>query len=311
MSDRVLLVVNPAAGSGRTGHVFDDLRRPIERALGAVDVEFTRAPGHASAIAREAATAGRRRIVAVGGDGTFSEVAAGVLESRVPSAVGLIHQGTGGDFRRSLGLEHRLDRYLEAIARDAPEPLDAGLVRHRARDGAMRERFFVNALSVGMGGLVDRYVEESKLGLSGTAAYLTASLEALAKGAAGRLTCQVVEGGEERVERLETRLLAVCNGRYFGGGMRIAPTAELCDGAFDVIALTGAARLPLLRAMASVYRGEHLELAGVRHFRASELSMELLGDAEQERFLLDVDGEWAGALPVTVRVLPRALRVLR
>ncbi len=310
MSERVLLVVNPASAGGRTALGFEALRRPIERALGPVDVAFTQRAGHATELAKAAALEGRRRIVAVGGDGTFSEVAAGVLEAKSAAAVGLLHQGTGGDFRRSLGLEHRLEVYLAAIARDAPRAIDAGVVTHLGRDGRASERFFVNVASLGMGGLVDRYVEEGTRLLGGKATYLAASLKALAVGAVGRLVCEVELDGERRTERLESRLVAVCNGRYFGGGMQIAPEAELDDGAFDVVALTGPGRLPVLGAMAAVYRGGHLALRDVRSFRASALRLELANPDDADRFLLDVDGEWAGGAPVTVRVRPKALRVL-
>lgn len=310
MSERVLFVVNPASAGGKTARLWDELQRPVENVVGPFDVLFTARAGHATVLAREAALAGRRRIVAVGGDGTFSEVAAGVLGAKSDAAVGVIHQGTGGDFRRSLGLEHRLDRYLAAIARDAPKAVDAGRVTCVGRDGAPHERFFVNVASLGMGGLVDKYVGEGTRLLGGTATYLAASLKALANGAVGRLEVRLTLDGVTRTEQLETRLIAVCNGRFFGGGMQIAPMASLDDGAFDVIAIAGAHRLPALAAMGAVYRGKHLTLKGVTHWRASEVALRLFNVHDADRFLLDVDGEWAGQAPVTISVLPRALRVL-
>lgn len=309
-SDRPLLVVNPASCGGRTGRIFDRLLRPVERALGPIDARLTTCPGDGRRIAREAALEGRRRIVAVGGDGTFSEVASGVLEAQSGAAVGLIHQGTGGDYRRSLGIEHRLDAYLAALARNEPRAVDAGRVEFTDVEGRPASRFFVNVLSFGMGGLVDKYVGESGRALGGQAAYFVASLKALAVGALGRLECEVEHEGERRPVRMQTRNLAVCLGRWFGGGMHVAPGASLDDGLFDVVAIGGERRLPVLGLSSALYKGEHLTRPDVHHLRASALDIRLHNEADADRFLLDVDGEYAGRGPLRVTLLPKALRVL-
>lgn len=309
-----LLIVNPASGGGRTGRLLEELRRPVETVLGACELEVTNASGHARSIAREAASQGRDRIVAVGGDGTFSEVADGILSSDRHgdrSAIGLIHQGTGGDFRRSLALENRLDAFLAPIARGAPRAVDAGRVTYRDRSGNEAVRHFMNVASLGLGGLVDKYVGQGTRLLGGSALYLASSLEALARGAVGRLTLDVTHaGGRAETLRLKTRILAVCNGRFFGGGMQLAPMAALDDGVFEVIAVEGEHRLPLVRILAAVYGGTHLGMAGVRHLRVTSISIRLENEDVSDRFLLDVDGELAGSAPVRIDVLPKRLQVL-
>jgi diacylglycerol kinase (ATP) len=306
---RPLLIVNPAASGGRTRQVWGDLLRPIEHALGPCEVVFTERSGHATELACDAASS-FDRVIAVGGDGTCSEVAAGLLESGSAAAMGLIHQGTGGDFRRSLGLENRLDQYLSVIARHEPRSIDAGQIEFTGRDGQRQRRRFINVASVGMGGLVDKYVGEGSRMLGGKVTYLVASLKALANGAVGRLRVEATLAGETRSVRIQTRILAICNGRFFGGGMEIAPRASLDDGAFDVVAMEGTDRLPLLGSMAAVYQGKHLSRPGVVHFRASALALSLDNGEDTERFLVDVDGEYVGRMPITVSVLPKALRVL-
>lgn len=305
-----LLIVNPASCGGRTAKLFPELRRPIAHWLGEVDVVETQRPGHATELARAAALDGRERIVAVGGDGTFSEVTAGVLDAGAPAAVGILHQGTGGDFRRTLGLEHRPDRYLEAVAKNAPRAVDAGRVTHRDRQGNETQRWFVNVLSVGMGGLVDQEVAKPNRLIGGSALYFAASVKSLVTGAVGRVVCDVEYAGERRTEHLETRMLAVCNGRYFGGGMEVAPMAQPDDGAFDVVVIGGEHRLPVLAASAAIYRGEHLKMRGVQHFKANRIALRLVNTDDTERFPLDVDGEAAGTVPVSIEVVPKALRVL-
>lgn len=303
-----LMIVNPASAGGRTGRVWRDLSRTIEMALGPCEVEVTRSSGHALTIAREAK--GFDRIVAVGGDGTFSEIVAGVIEGGHGAAVGLIHQGTGGDFRRSLGMEHRLDTYLGAIGRNDPELVDAAQVTYTDHEGRQQTRPFINAVSIGMGGLADKYVSEGSRLLGARAQYLMASLKALANVAVGRVVCDLELEGRKETVRMSTRILAICNGQYFGGGMQVAPMASLTDGVLEVMAFVGESRLPLLTAMGSIYSGEHVKRAGVEHYRVTAIDVRLENDHEGERFLLDVDGECLGRAPIRISVLPEAVNVL-
>lgn len=310
MSDqRPLLVVNPNAGGGKAKKVFPEIKPVVERALGPVDVVFTERGGHGIALARAAAEEGRSLVVAVGGDGTMNEVASGVLSAGVGArtAVGFIGQGTGGDFRRTLGIEHRLDRYVDALAKGTTRAVDAGKVRYVDAAGREAERYFINILSAGMGGLVDRYVADASRLLGPTAAYYGASLRALMTIERGRLRAEVTAGGETRQESISTHMIAICNGRYFGSGMQIAPMAAVDDGKLEVIAI-GGNKLALLGLSRAVYSGEHLGRAGTRHFACQRISLTLENAADAAAtFLIDCDGEPIGGLPLTVEVLPGAL----
>ena len=312
MIDKVLFIVNPASAGGRTASVWPALRSPIEARTGPFDERFTERSGHATELAEQAAREGRRRIIAVGGDGTISEVAAGVLKSESRgAAIGLVHQGTGGDFRRALGIEHRLDRYLEPIAKNAPRPIDAAEATFTDRDGRRVTRPFINVASFGMGGLVDKYVEEGTRTTGGSTTYLLSALKALATGGVGQIELRMQAEGRTTIERFETRMIAVCNGGFFGGGMNIAPAASLADGMLDIIAIKGRGRGPVLSAMAGIYTGTHTRQRDVHHWRASKVEIRLLNAVgEGDRFLLDLDGEWAGSGPLTFRAIPKALNVL-
>jgi YegS/Rv2252/BmrU family lipid kinase len=304
-----LLIVNPASSGGRTGRIWPDLRRTIEQALGSCEVEMTRAPAHAIEIARQAK--GFDRIISVGGDGTFSEVAAGVIEGGHGAAVGIIHQGTGGDYRKTLGIENRLDAYLGAIGRGQPRVVDVARAEYRGHDGQTGTRVFANAASIGMGGLVDKYVAEGSHMLGARAQYFMGSLKALINVAVGRIVAdlELAEGKQETI-RFPTRIVAVCNGQYFGGGMQIAPMATLDDGILEVLVFAGENRLPLLTAMNSVYSGQHVKHAAVHHYRVKSITLRLENDDEGDRFLLDVDGECLGRAPIKISVIPKALNVL-
>lgn len=307
-----LFVVNPRSGGGRTGRTLSELVRSIEKRLGEVDVVTTERAGHASELAERAAKAGRERVIAVGGDGTLSECTDGVLRAGAGGAVvlGLVAQGTGGDFRKTLGLEHRLDAYLDVIAEGHERRLDAGRARFVGHDGAPCERHFLNILSAGMGGLVDAHVARASRWLPGTAAYWVSSLRALVQIVPGRVRCTVGLGAEEHALTLCTYMLAVCNGRYFGSGMHVAPMAKPDDGVFEVVSMSAPGKLAFAMRSQKIYDGQHLAEEGVTHFSCDRLRLEVENEDAKKTFLLDVDGEPLGAPPLDIAVLSGAVRVL-
>ncbi|MDP9037328.1 MAG: diacylglycerol kinase family lipid kinase, partial [Myxococcota bacterium] len=266
-------------------------------------------PGHGIALARDGVREGHSLVIAVGGDGTLNEVANGVLEAGGDAAVAYIGQGTGGDFRRSVGMTHRLDAYVDAIASGSERRVDVGRLTYRSAGGAPCTRWFVNILSVGMGGLVDRYVAETTNVFGGGAAYLWASARALVNCQRARLRCRVTLAGEERERSIETFLIAVCNGRFFGGGMHVAPMAEPDDGRFEVVSLDAPSKVAFAAFSRRIYDGKHLAAPGVQHFGCDRLVIDLEDESARGVFLLDVDGEPLGALPVEVVLEPGKLRL--
>ncbi|MCL2448128.1 MAG: diacylglycerol kinase family lipid kinase [Polyangiaceae bacterium] len=304
-----LIIVNPSAAGGRAGRTFPAIRGVLERRLGEVDAVLTERGLHATELAAAAAGEGRRLVVAVGGDGTFHEVVNGVVAVGGDTRVGIVPIGTGGDFRRTLGLEHRLDVYVDALARGRERRVDVGRASWTAPGGHVESRVFVNILSVGMGGLVDRYVAKTTKAFGGKAAYMWASARALMGIRRGRLRCRVTLAGETREEQVHAYVIAVCNGRYFGGGMEMAPMARVDDARFEVVAMNAPSKLAFVAFSQRIYGGRHLSVPGVVHFACDRIAIDLDNDDARDVFLLDVDGEPAGRLPVTIELLPGALRL--
>ena len=308
-----LLIVNPRAGGGRTGSLFAKMQDPIERSLGGFDVTFTERGRHAVEIAKDAALAGRETVIAVGGDGSIHEVVSGLMAARVEGAkstrLGIIGQGTGGDFRKTLGIEHRLDQYCAAIAGGKTRAVDVGRFSYLDHNEESSSSFFINILSIGMGGLVDQYVADASRALGGTVAYFAASLKGLIHSEIGVLNCTIHEGASSRQEEIHSRMLAICNGRYFGSGMFVAPMAELDDGLFEVVDLGSASRLNFAMGSSKIYTGAHLKSPETKHFRCDKITIELVNKGIQDKYLLDVDGEPLGKLPLEVEVMPGALEV--
>jgi len=311
-NDVPLIVVNPRSGGRSTARVFAAMRGTIERALGKCEVAMTEHAGHGIDLARQGAIAGHPLVIAVGGDGTIHEVVNGLMQAKSSdygtgagkTALGIIGQGTGGDFRKTLGLEHRLDRYVEALASGKERSIDVG----KFSGGGKTGHYFVNILSVGMGGLVDRYVATAPRFLGGKAAYFGATLKALLNSQLGSMKVTVTKDDDTTEEHLvRSYMIALCNGRYFGGGMKVAPMAELDDGVIELVALGATSRIGFALTSGSIYSGEHLKQAGTVHLRAKKLRLELVNTSASAVYLLDVDGEAMGELPLDVELVPQAL----
>ncbi|MBW2273404.1 MAG: diacylglycerol kinase family lipid kinase [Deltaproteobacteria bacterium] len=302
MPAQTLVISNPASRSGATGRRWGEVEARLRAALGELAVERTRGPRDGERIAREAAQSGARRIVVAGGDGTANEVVSGLLAADLASKVevGLLPLGTGGDFLRTLGIPRTLDAAIAALRLGKTRCVDAGRLRYRDRAGEERVGYFLNVTSFGISGLVDVLVNQAPKFLGGRVSFFIGTLRGIVRYRAEEVAIRV-DG--ELVHEGPLALAAAANGRYFGGGMQIAPEARLDDGQLDVVVVGGASKARLLARFPSLYRGTHL-----RHPEASWCRGTCIeASAAPGRVWLDVDGDPLGTLPVTLEVLPRAL----
>lgn len=302
---RTFLVVNPESAGGTTGRRWPEIHAQVLRALGeGAEHAFTERPMHAADLTAEALRNGYRRIVAVGGDGTLNEVVNGFLRSGAPvppdARLALVPRGTGGDFRRTFDLNGSLSECCARLQGEV-RPLDVGRVRFTRADGTPGERYFVNVASFGVSGQVDRAVNSGSKAFGGKVSFFLASVRTLL-GWKDQTVRIRVDGGPE--ETLGITTLAVANGQYFGGGMRVAPEADPSDGQLDVTIWSGYHLKDFALKSASVYDGRHVRWAGTRTLRCRRLEA-----TSEEEVLLDVDGEQPGRLPATFEVLPGALRL--
>jgi YegS/Rv2252/BmrU family lipid kinase len=299
------LIVNPASAGGRTGRHYDAVARAVREALGEFDCEFTRMRGDGVALARDAARAGAPLVVAVGGDGTASEVADGIVsagDAAAATAFGAIPRGTGGDLRRTLGWPRDVAAAAALLARGADVRCDLGRVEYVGHDGRPAVRHFVNVAGFGIAGEVVRHAERAKA-LPGKAAFMVATARALLGWSDARVRWRA-DGGAWREERITS--VSVCNGRYFGGGMLVAPGALIDDGLFDVTAWKGLGLADFALKKGMLYDGTHVRLPNTERLQAKVIEAE---PVDTRPVLLDVDGEQPGSLPARFTIVPGALRV--
>lgn len=303
---RTLVLVNELAGAGAMADVFRRAEHPLRDAIGAFDVAFTDYVGHATKLVREALADGYRRVVVGGGDGTLNEVVNGWFGADgapiAPDArIALLTGGTGGDFRKTLGVTSR-EHALAAIIGDRAVPHDVGRVRFRTDAGTEGTRYFVNIASFGLSGLVDRHIPGYRQ-LGGKLAYVGATLRSMWGWRNPRVRV-VLDGAREVSQPIVT--VAVANGRYFGGGMEVAPRANPTDGQFHVTILGDLSRVELLMLTQKIYDGRHVEHPKVSTFVASSV----FAESADRAVYLDVDGEALGGLPAQIDMLPGALRIV-
>lgn len=301
---RPVAIVNPRSGGGLSQKGWAALVGPLSDGLGPVDVRFTEAKGDGRRIAHEEAAAGRGLIVAMGGDGTISEVADGILAAGGTSEMGIIPRGTGGDFRRSLDLDDDVGEAARRIHNTPARPIDVGLVSFVADDGSQAERHFVNVVSFGFSSDVARQANASSKRLGGRVAFLSATVRSLI-GYDNVDVVLSVDGQPER--RMNLLLAAVGNGRFFGGGMKICPEAMLDDGLFDLVTVGDLGRIGVMANIHRIYSGNHLTMKEVQGTRLRRMKV---APADREaKIPLEVDGETPGHLPASFELLQGALRV--
>lgn len=289
MTSPIAVVLNPVAGRGAATRLRPRIEQLLSvRAAGGWKIFTTTAPGEATAIAARCAAEGYELVAAAGGDGTLSEVMNGVIGT--PAALGLLPVGTGNDFARTVGLYGDLDRAVDTLLQGDPRPIDVGCVRGR---------WFLNIAGCGFDAVVAQRTNNGPRFLTGTAAYLLAVLQTLAtyRAAALRLTAD----GETIFRR--AMMCSVANARTYGGGMRIAPDAQLDDGLFDVCLLAEAGTVEFLRAFPQVFRGTHVSHPKITMLRARSVTIET-----DPPLPVLIDGDVAAPTPVTFTIQPAALR---
>ncbi|NVB37705.1 YegS/Rv2252/BmrU family lipid kinase [Pseudenhygromyxa sp. WMMC2535] len=302
-------IVNPMAQSGAAGDNWAQIRDALRVRLGGLRTRYTEGPGHAALLCREALEAGAQTILSVGGDGTCNEVLGGFVDpedghNRFPEAtLAVLAAGTGGDFQRMFG-RARLVRQVDRLCAAETRSVDYGVARFVDDDGRPRLRPFLNVASVGVSGEVVRQVNASNAQLGATAKYLLGTFQGIAR---WRNVQVEIQRDDEPARRVDLTLGIVANGQYFGAGMWVAPRAEIDDGQFDCVEVTGMSKRTLIATLAKVFEGRHLRVRGVEHSHGQKVSMRpVWAEAEVP---VELDGETVGRLPASFELRAGSLRL--
>src|SRR5207244_352884 len=246
--------------------------------FGACSVAFTESIGDGRTLAAQAAKQGTQLIIACGGDGTISEVANGIIDSRQETELGVLPSGTGGDFRRSLKLSTNVATAARTLRDGRTHLIDVGRVNFVNDGGAREIRHFVNVASFGMStAVLERQRSDdapkwlASLGpgrLSSKLSYAAATVQTTLQSSPSEVYVQLDEAAERRLRIVE---LAVANARYYGGAMKIAPDAKLDDGWCDVVTIGEAVACRIWADSPRLYLGAHLRMDEVSHALAKQV----------------------------------------
>lgn len=288
------VILNPAANAGRALSLLPVLTGALEAAGLRFQVHVTSGPGDATVAARRLVERGIPVALTVGGDGTINEVANGLLDQDT-TRLAIVPAGRGVDLIRSLNGATRPRLDVARLLTAAPRRIDLGL----ATFASGSQRAFVNVAGVGFDAEVARRAARSRL-----PGRHTPYLAGMASAIIGYQNQEMTVAIDNDHISGTMRAVLVANGQYFGGGFHIVPSASLDDGCLDVALISDIGRLDLLRAVPSLYRGEHTNHPHFRHIPAHDVQVTAPPPAQVE-----LDGEVVGAPPVTFSVLPGALWV--
>ncbi len=285
-------IVNPLAGSGRAAQCFAAVEDKLQSLGISYDKSITTGPHQGDALARRAIEAGAQTIVAVGGDGTINEVAAGVY-GHAGVKMGILPFGTGNDFARCLGIPFEPEGALAVLLHGFTRKMDGGLAN---------ELFFINIAGLGFDVEVLRATEKYKAKRNGMFPYMMGIFDALFHMRPIPMTIEV--NGQSIRE--DAMIVLVGNGQYFGGGMRAVPTAIPHDGLFDVRIVRKVSLPRFLTLLPAFIKGKLTETCSyLICLQTDELRVSC-----NESCTLDLDGELLGETPVTFKLMPGAIEMI-
>lgn len=287
-----LVIVNPTAGGGRAARLVPWLR---ERLATRPDVRLvvTQRAGDAERLAGSAADDGHDRIVAVGGDGTVQEIVNGLVgggtENGPEIAIGIVPVGSGNDLARSMRLPREPATAWTIAMGRGERHVDLAL----ATGADHRRRWFASAGGIGFDAQVAAAMASRAGWQAGQAGYLLTTLAELRRFANRRIELTIDGATTSRT----VLFVAIANGEYYGGGMRIAPGAAVDDAALDLCIVGDVSRTTALRQLVNLYRGTH-----VRHPQVEMARGRLIEVAGDPATLVHLDGEPFGHMPLRVEL---------
>ncbi len=307
-SRRTYVIFNPASGRGRGARRIAAYRRLLAEWLPDAVIGTTGHPGGERDLAEQAVAEGFDMVVAVGGDGTWSNVADRLVASGRDVIFGMLPNGTGNDFGRNLGFDPaKPSDAVQIIAAGRTRRVDVGYVGtlSAAEHTPQRSesRHFLNVVGFGFDIAVIDAAAGAKF-LKGELLYKITALQQLFRFPGVQAGLSSGSGERRRGQHL---MLTVSNGRYFGGGFPIAPEAHADDGKLHACMIRDASPMTRLRLFNMAERGRHVTSDQVEVL--DDTSFRLSFDAPP-RFEMDGDVRQSSSTEIDVRIVPGGLRVV-
>lgn len=278
---KIKFIINPAAGKGKALQVKQIIKNKLQQTQHHFSIEATAAPQDAIFLAQRTVSEKYDTIVAVGGDGTIYEVINGIAGSDIN--LGIIPAGTGNDLARTVGIPEDTDTALNLILQNCVKPIDIGSVNGK---------YFTNVASIGFDAEVVKELENIKKIASGTWAYIISVFKTLMTYRSKKVQLLL----DHRLIEREILLVAIANGKFYGGGMMVAPNADISDGYLDICLINKVPKLRFVKLFPTIFKGTHVQFPEVEYFKAKQVKILTNGN------IVNCDGEIVGCTPIAFKI---------
>ncbi len=293
---KIAIIVNPVAGNGKTINTLPIIKDFFNNHTDTIELKIvlSKNKNHITALAKTLSDEGIYEFIAVGGDGTLSELINGLnYMNNIQYKVGIIPWGTGNDFIKSINNENNIVKILKNVVEDRVKLIDLGRVN---------EYYFINVCSFGIDGSIITDTEKLKKVFPGHPAYLISTLKA---GLLFKAQHTKIVVDRERCYEGNMILIAIGNGKYIGGGMNVCPEAKIDDGLFEICLVNNVSKLKFMKEIGKVYKGRLGEVDEVIYDRGKEISIEVEG----EQYQINVDGNLIGTTPSNIRFSKHKIQI--
>ena len=284
------IIFNPTAGAGRSIKAMQAVLQILNERNVEYEVFETQYREHAISLARDAVGKGYDGIISVGGDGTLLEVASVIHDTG--ETLGVIPAGTGNDFRQAIGVPREPAEALDIILGGNKRRVDIGLLGD--------DRYFLNVAGTGFDVEVIKNTEKVRRTFTGGFAYFLGIF--LSVFGYKSVTIDVAINGQ--AYRRRVLLIAIANGKCYGGGLNVAPDADVADGLFNVLIINHIPNWRILLELPKMQKGQIERIPNHELFTCSELHI-----SSDAPLRFNLDGEVYGQTPVRLSVVPKSISV--
>jgi YegS/Rv2252/BmrU family lipid kinase len=287
-----LFIINPKAGKEKALQLIPEIEKEFKNTNEEFIIEITERAGHATELVRKYVNRENYRVYAVGGDGTLNEVLNGMINSE--SCLGVIPSGSGNDFIRSLYKGKLPKNIIRDTINGDIKPIDLAKVD---------DRYFINISSIGIDAEVVNNAKSIKRCpfISGKIAYILSAIITIFMYKYRDIQLTI----DSKEINIKNTLLALANGRYYGGGMKVAPDADLQDGLFDICAIEKLSRAKMFILFPKLIKGEHHQIEEVTFYKGKKVTIN-----SKEEVTVNIDGEIVKRKNVTFEIIPRGVRFI-
>lgn len=305
MNKTILAIINPASAGGKTAQQWPKKSGYFKQQFENFEEVSTKRQGDAVELAKRAVEKNYDYIMAVGGDGTVNEIANGMLladREKLKTKLIVYAQGTGSDLSRSLELPEKKEEFAAVIKKEnirEIKVIEAEFIDHQ---GAKEKRFFLNIADCGMGAEVAKNLNQSKKNINGSLNYLLKIFQTLFT---YRNKEVEVKADQKLIYKGRLNSAIIANGNYFGGGIKIAPAADLFGNKLNLVLLKDFSKLGIILNLIKGYRGNHLSHPLVESCSAEEVIVTSNSNLE-----LELDGESVGIIDAKFKIHDQKIAVL-